>query len=193
MRAKSVDPRYFVELYRRESDPWKFATSAYERDKYAASLAVLQPRYQRVLEIGCSVGVFTRRLARRCERLLAIDPSPEAIAATRERCAHLRHVETQCGAVPDDFPCGTFDLVTFCEVGFYLEYDDLLETRERIVASLSNGGEVLLVHWTPPVNGHATSAAEVHDAFAQHSQLRRLAHRDAPTYVLDLFGKVKGT
>lgn len=193
MRAKSVDPGYFVELYRRESDPWKFATSAYERDKYAASLAVLRPRYERALEIGCSVGVFTRRLARRCTRLLAIDPSPEAVASTRRRCAHLLHVEAECGAVPDDFPDGTFDLVTFCEVGFYLELDDLLETRDRIIASLPCGGEVLLVHWTPPVNGHATTAAEVHDAFADHAQLRRLAHRGAPTYVLDLFGKLKGT
>ncbi len=193
MRAGSVDPGYFVELYRRESDPWKFATSAYERDKYAVSLSVLQPRYSSALEIGCSVGVFTRRLARRCGRLLAIDPSPDAVESTRNRCAHLSNVETRCGAVPDDFPESAFDLVTFCEVGFYLESGDLLETRNRIADCLSPGGEVLLVHWTPPVNGHALSTAEVHDAFAQHPLLRRRAHRDAPTYVLDLFAKVEGT
>ncbi len=193
MRAESVDPKYFIELYRRESDPWKFATSAYERDKYAVSLAVLRPRYHRALEIACSVGVFTRRLARRCERLLGIDPSPDAIESARRRCAHLRNVEMRCGAVPDDFPAGSFDLITLCEVGFYLARDDLIETRERIVASLPVGGETLLVHWTPPVKGHALTAAEVHDAFARHPQLHVLAHRDAPTYVLDLFRKVEGT
>ncbi len=192
MRTGSVDPSYFVELYRRESDPWKFATSAYERDKYAASLAVLQPHYGSALEIACSVGVFTRRLARRCGSLLAIDPSPEAVELARRRCAHLPNVKMQCGAVPDDFPSGTFDLVTFCEVGFYLACEDLIETRDRIVASLRAGGEALLVHWTPPVKGHAMSTVEVHDAFAQHPQMRMLAHRDAPTYILDLFGKLKG-
>jgi 2-polyprenyl-3-methyl-5-hydroxy-6-metoxy-1,4-benzoquinol methylase len=192
MRAGSIDPGYFVELYRRESDPWNFARSAYERDKYAASLAVLQPHYEQALEIACSVGVFTRRLARRCGRLLAIDPSPEAVESAQKRCSHLRNVTTRCGAVPDDFPAGSFDLVTFCEVGFYLAREDLLETRDRIVASLPPGGEVLLVHWTPPVNGHALSAFEVHEAFAQHPQLRTLAHRDALTYVLDLLGKLKG-
>lgn len=192
MRSGSVDPGYFIDLYRRESDPWNFATSAYERDKYAVTLAMLHPRYGDALEIACSVGVFTRRLARRCDRLLAIDPSPDAIAATRKRCAHLRNIDTRCGAVPVDFPGGKFDLVTFCEVGFYLGREDLLETRDRIVASLNDGGEVLLVHWTPPVQGHASSAAEVHAAFAQHPQLRSLAHRDAPTYVLDLFGKLTG-
>jgi 2-polyprenyl-3-methyl-5-hydroxy-6-metoxy-1,4-benzoquinol methylase len=193
MRAGSVDPGYFIDLYRRQSDPWNFATIAYERDKYAVSLSVLQPSYASALEIACSVGVFTRRLARRCRRLLAIDPSPEAVDSTRKRCAHLANVETSCGAVPDDFPRDTYDLVTFCEVGFYLAEDDLLETRDRIVAALSPGGEVLLVHWTPPVAGHALTAAEVHEAFAEHPLLRSRAHRNAPTYVLDLFAKVEGT
>ncbi|MBV8639084.1 MAG: class I SAM-dependent methyltransferase [Candidatus Eremiobacteraeota bacterium] len=192
MRAGSVDPGYFVDLYRRESDPWKFASSPYERDKYAASLAVLQPHYERALEIACSVGVFTRLLARRCGSLLAIDPSPEAVECARKRCAHLHGVTTRCGAVPDDYPEGMFDLVTFCEVGFYLVHDDLIETRDRIVASLRAGGQTLLVHWTPPVQGHAASAAEVHQAFALHPELRAVAHRDAPTYTLDLFGKVTG-
>lgn len=98
MREGSVDPGYFVSLYRAKSDPWHFATSAYERDKYAASLGVLQSRYSAALEVACSIGVVTRKLSRRCERLLALDPSPDALERARARCGHLRHVAFACGA-----------------------------------------------------------------------------------------------
>ena len=36
-----ADPGYFERLYARDPDPWRFATSEYERDKYAATLAAL--------------------------------------------------------------------------------------------------------------------------------------------------------
>jgi hypothetical protein len=65
-RTESIDRAYFDTLYAADPDPWRFATSAYERDKYAASLAALpDPAYGSVLEIGCSIGVFTRQLAGR--------------------------------------------------------------------------------------------------------------------------------
>lgn len=181
----SVGAEYFVDLYRRHADPWNFANSDYEREKYAESVAVLRPRYGAGCEIGCSIGVFTALLARRCERLVALDPSPEALARAAQRVP--RNVELRRGVVPHDFPRGTFDLVTFCEVGFYLGPNDLASTKERIVGALAPGGDVLLVHWTPRVEGHASSAFEVHGAFADDARLRRSVHRERETYVLDVF------
>lgn len=185
MERRSVDVAYFVELYRRESDPWNFEHSDYEREKYATSLGVLRERYERAYEIGCSIGVFTAQLAARCGSLLAMDPSPEALARASKRVP--ANVDLRCGCVPGDFPEGSFDLVTFCEVGFYLGATDLETTKDRIVNALAPNGDILLVHWTPPVRGHAVTAEDVHTAFAADARLRRRAHREHETYVLDLF------
>lgn len=188
MCRKSVDPNYFVELYRRERDPWNFENSAYEREKYEHSLSVLRDFYDSALEIACSIGVFTERLAARCRRLLAMDVSPEAVEIAKARCSHLSSVEFSVGGVPFDFPCERkFDLVTFCEVGFYLNSADLRATRDAIVRSLLPNAQVLLVHWTPRVRGHATTTEEVHEAFASVPRLRLISHHDAQTYRLDLF------
>src|SRR4051812_50160637 len=71
-RQSSIPARYFDELYAGERDPWEFETSAYEQAKYDATLAALpRPLYRRGLEIGCSIGVLTARLAGRCASLVA--------------------------------------------------------------------------------------------------------------------------
>ena len=75
------------------ADPWRFATSDYERAKYEATLAALPHEiYRDVLEIGCSIGVLTRQLAPRCEKLLALDVAAKALDQARARCADLAHV-----------------------------------------------------------------------------------------------------
>ena len=56
---------YFETLYAGNEDPWDFATSEYEAEKYARSIAALGPTYATAFEIGCSIGVFTERLATR--------------------------------------------------------------------------------------------------------------------------------
>ena len=88
--TRSLPPSYFEALYASDPDPWRFASSDYERDKYAATLAAL-PRqlYRSGLEVGCSIGVLTAMLASRCRRLLAVDvaddspgPGPRAMPGT---------------------------------------------------------------------------------------------------------------
>ena len=72
--ASSLPAAYFAALYQADADPWRFASSDYERRKYAATLAALPRRaYRREFEVGCSIGVLTSQLARRCEHLLAVD------------------------------------------------------------------------------------------------------------------------
>jgi hypothetical protein len=81
---RTLEPAYFDNVYAADSDPWKFASSAYERDKYAATLAAFpKPRYASAFEIGCSIGVLTSALAPRCDALLAVD----AAAARRAGAA----------------------------------------------------------------------------------------------------------
>jgi SAM-dependent methyltransferase len=140
---------YFEGLYAKEADPWRFETSAYEREKYDATLDALpRARYARGLEIGCSIGALTRRLAARCDRLLATDIAEEPLRAARLRSADAPWVEFGCSAAPGEWPEGTFDLILLSEVVYYLSRADADLLAERVVASLAFGGDLVLVHWT---------------------------------------------
>lgn len=148
-----MPPEYFEDLYQGTADPWDFATSDYERGKYAATLAALsQRRYWHALEVGCSIGVFTRLLSERCDRLTGVDASATAVEAARRRCGDLSHVDFARVAVPGAFPDGEFDLVVLSEVLYYLDEGDLAVLAQRCRAALAPAGEIVLVHWTGPTN-----------------------------------------
>ena len=148
-RARSLDPGYFEAMYRADADPWGFATSAYEHAKYDATLSALgDERAKRALEVGCAIGVLTARLAQHCDSLLSVDVSETALAAARERCAGLAHVELRRLSLPAETPAGGFDLVVLSEVAYYWDSDDLDRMGARLQAMVMPGGRVLLVHWT---------------------------------------------
>ncbi|SFK88106.1 class I SAM-dependent methyltransferase [Methylorubrum salsuginis] len=147
--AQTLPARYFVDLYASNPDPWRFTSSDYEREKYAATLRALpQPRYARALEVGCSIGVFTRQLADRCADLVALDIAPSAIEAARARCADHPRIEFVVGAVPTVWPEGRFDLIVLSEVLYFLDRDDLARLVAQVGRSLRPGGDCVLVHWT---------------------------------------------
>jgi hypothetical protein len=101
-RAESIDRGYFDAIYARDLDPWRFATSDYERAKYHASLAALgDRRFAAGLEIGCSIGVLTAQLAARCDRLVAVDVAEAALAEAR-RTVTAENVAFANVRVPDD-------------------------------------------------------------------------------------------
>ena len=188
-RTETIPVRYFDDLYTADADPWQFRTSPYERDKYAATLAMLdRPRYGSALEIGCSVGVFTRLLAPRCDRLLAIDGSEVALDAAREECRGLSQVTFRVATVPDAFPAGPFDLIVMAEVLYYLTAKDVARTADMARNALCPTGRILCCHWLGetdyPLTGDdavlALAAALGPDTFVQDTQ-----RHDA--YRLDFF------
>jgi SAM-dependent methyltransferase len=65
-------------------DAWELESSEFEQDRYAYLLGKISDRhYDRVLEIGCGSGCFTRLLAGVAERVVAIDIAPAAIERAR--------------------------------------------------------------------------------------------------------------
>lgn len=162
------DPGYFERLYERNPDPWQFATSDYERDKYAATVGVLPPgrRFKRCFEVGCSIGVLTRALAERCDALVGVDVSEVALEQARVRCADLPGVEIGFAAVPGTWPEGRFDLIVFSEVLYYLGIAGLHEAAAKSLACLEPGGCIVLVNWQGNTDG-ACSGAEAARLFIE--------------------------
>ncbi|WP_131193759.1 SAM-dependent methyltransferase [Lichenihabitans psoromatis] len=186
-RTETIKPDYFDRLYTSEPDPWGFRSSDYERRKYAATLAILErAHYADALEIGCSIGVFTRRLAARCSRLVAIDASQVALDTARSDCADLEHVDIQLGLVPADVPEGPFDLIVMSEVLYYLVADDVRRTAAACRRALAPGGEIVLCHWLGetdyPLTGEA--AAETFVTAASSWVISHHTSRE-PGYRLD--------
>lgn len=193
----SLTPDYFDTLYREDADPWKFETSGYEAEKYAATLAALpNDRYHSALEIGGSIGVLTTMLAQRCESLLSIDVSEIAQQKAIERCQSLSNVRFQLLQVPQAYPDGQFDLTVLSEVGYYWCWEDLHKAQRLMIEHLKPGGQLLLVHWTPYEDyyDNPLSGDQVHEAFLAlpSSQLRHLKGDRAEKYRLDLFERGNG-
>ena len=150
---ETLRPAYFDALYTADPDPWKFAASPYERDKYEITLeAMPKARYSSALEVGCSIGVLTRSLASRCGTLIAIDAAQAPLLEARRRCADLPGVRFEHMFVPDQWPDGAFELILLSEVVYYLSRDDVGRLAARVSNSLAKGGSVILVHWTGPTN-----------------------------------------
>ncbi len=185
--ANYTDPTYFDRLYTHDPDPWKFASSDYERDKYAATLAALPDRrFTRCYEVGCSIGVLTRQLATRCDAILGVDIAEPALVQARVRCADQPWVTFEQAVVPGDWPPGQFDLILFSEVLYYLGIEGLQDAARRTAACLSPGGVVVLVDWRGNTDG-ACTGEEAADLFiAATPGLRAEAPVRAEKYRIDV-------
>ena len=192
MPDTSLPTTYFDNVYRANDDPWAFATSPYERAKYEATLAALpNERYANAFEIGCSIGVLSQMLAQRCDRLLSVDASELPLRTARQRLAPYANVTVEQRSVPAQFPDGQYDLVLLSEVGYYLNLDDLRRTRQLMIDHLTEGGHLLLVHWTPFVPDYPLTGDQVHEEFravaGDGQPLTHLLNQRTDKYRLDLF------
>jgi SAM-dependent methyltransferase len=188
MSKRSRGVQHFERLYCGNPDPWSFTTSHYEQQKYEATLSALGTRrFQMALEVGCSIGVLTSRLAARCDKLMGVDFAPSAVAAARGRCARLPGVRIEQMQVPRQWPGGSFDLILFSEVLYFLGESDLMETCAEALRSLLPDGLILLVNYTgetdDPLDGD-TAALSFIEAAAPTLQV--VLERREPHYRLDL-------
>lgn len=159
---------FFEACYQASSDPWQFASSAYELARYDASIRALsQSKYRRGFEPGCSVGVLTARLAARVEHLIACDISETAVARAKERCRDLKHVEIHQRDAAVGPPEGTFDLIVFSELGYYFSIGTLQAIAQQLADRLEPGGEFLAVHWLGDSRDHRLRGDEVHEVLGR--------------------------
>jgi trans-aconitate methyltransferase len=141
-----------------EYDEWWFRTGRYDRGAelnaaWAADAVVVESalaafldaaRPRRALELACGTGLFTRLLAPRVARLLALDASPEVITINRARVA-ADHVEY---ALQDLFlwrPVRRHDLVF---MSFWLSHvpdDRFAGFWSNVRAALADGGTAYVI------------------------------------------------
>jgi SAM-dependent methyltransferase len=163
MTKDTTSEGFFEAKYAASGDPWKFATSSYERDRYASIFhALVGRRYARAFEPGCSIGILTRQLAQICDSVEAIDISPTAVAAAVQTCRDRSNVKVARGALPDVIPAGVFDLIVFSEIGYYFEPAVLSQIATRLVDRLTPRGVFLAAHWLGDSQDHLLSGDEVH-------------------------------
>ena len=188
----SLSSDYFDNVYQQNEDPWDFENSPYEQQKYEATLSALpNPVYKNVFEIGCSIGVLSEKLASRSKKLLAVDVADLALAKAKVRLKKFPQVQVEKMTVPQEFPEENFDLILLSEVGYYLSKNDLEKLAVLMIEHLDNGGQLLLVHWTPFVPDYPQTGDEVHNYFMdlclQKQHLQHLYHQREEKFRLDLF------
>jgi len=159
----TTSQEFFEVKYQQNADPWAFAYSDYELERYQATTAALTDRrYQRAFEPGCSIGVLTRLLSTICDQVEAMDIAPSAVSGARERCKDLDNVVVVCGALPEVIPEGSFDLIVLSEIGYYFYEEQLRNLAHDLVERLSLRGVLLAVHWLGSSDDHLLHGDQVH-------------------------------
>lgn len=186
MTAMSLQPGYFDKLYAENPDPWRMETSAYEEAKYIATLAALpRARYTHAIEIGCSVGVLTARLAERCDELLGIDVAQAALDRAAQRCRGLP-VRFERSTLPDTAPVGRFDLIVLSEVLYYFDSAGVGRLAAAVKGMAAPDADILLVHWLGETPDYPLTGEEAVAAFEAAGSWHIMKRARTPDYRLDL-------
>ncbi len=168
MNKEKSSKEFFEAKYQKSTDPWAFGTSEYEQSRYSSIMEWLTGwHFKRGFEPGCSIGVLTARLAAICQRLDAMDISPTAVTRASERCRLFPNVSIVQGAIPDDMPDATFDLIVFSEIGYYFREDQLSNLLIQLVSRLEPNGVFIAAHWLGESADHELNGADVHRVLRQ--------------------------
>jgi LmbE family N-acetylglucosaminyl deacetylase/SAM-dependent methyltransferase len=178
-------------LHLEDPDPWGVDRRWYEERKRDLVMAML-PRRElgAVLDVGCSTGALTARLAERATRVTALDASPAAVAAARARLARPiaeGSVRVDVAEVPREWPAGRVEVAVLSEVGYFLSPRCLRDLAGRLQDSLDPSGTLVLCHWRHPIDGWPLDGPRVHELFESwwpHPVQGRYIDRDVEVLVL---------
>jgi predicted TPR repeat methyltransferase len=182
---------YFDDKYAESADPWQLEARWYERRKYAITLALLpHPRFRHAFEPGCSIGVLTEHLSRRCDHVTATDVAAAALDAADRRLVEAgsrERVTLLQSSLNGAWPATQFDLVVLSEIGYYLEAAELRAVLDREVARLASGTVVVAAHWRHRVDDYPITGDRANEIIGATPGLHHLGgYRDADV-VIEVF------
>ena len=179
----------FDALFAGDPDPWNFKTSSYEREKRAHTIDALDGKhFRKGLEIGCATGVLTRNLAEICDQIIGIDVSERALSIAKDELHGCRNIDLFQGEIPRDWPAGSFDLIVFSEVLYFLNAPEIRTSSKFANRSLLSNGFVLLINWIGP-NDLPLDGHEVVHLFTEACKWERDCVMIAPQFRIDRFRK----
>jgi 2-polyprenyl-3-methyl-5-hydroxy-6-metoxy-1,4-benzoquinol methylase len=168
----------FERLYLEYPDPWDFKTRDYEYDKYRATLeCVLKWRRSTecALEIGCSIGIFSKMLAPHFTRCAAIDLSSEALeAALKLNCAQ-KNIQFARGDMRSLNLRQRFDVIICAEVLYYVFQKDAEGVVRNLDQHLTSNGIIVSVSGIP---SHGPEVIHVDDWEQKLSSFLGVIHKD---------------
>jgi SAM-dependent methyltransferase len=182
-------------VYAADPDPWAAASTrySYQGRKYEMLLSLLPPgRFQRVLDLGCGLGLLSRHLAARADVVIGIDIAPSAVARARALHAdqpNLRFEVHDLLALPSSFD-RSFDLVVVADVLYYLfPLDDarLKAIAMGVANLLTPGGMCMLVnHYFFQFDRKSCQTRRIHDAFIWSPDFHLQSEHRRPFYLVTL-------
>lgn len=175
-------------------DHWQYGSDPYELQKYEQTLSLV-PRghYQRALEIGCSEGAFTRRVATLADEVLGLDIVPVALERARAICADLPNVRFRQFDLEREQLDQRFDLIFCAEVLYYVRWTRLVPTTRKITRWLRPGGYLIAVHVRSEIAaewGFGPKGAQLTHRLLERPGLRRLQDQREDKYTLTLYQRV---
>jgi len=163
----------FERLYLESPDPWNYRSSPYERQKYERVLACAlkwRSASDSALEVGCSIGVFSRMLAGHFDRVTAVDVSREALAAA----TRYNHIAKNVGFMHRDLRSldtdDQYDVIVCAEVLYYIVEKDVEIVCRQLDKYLSARGIILLVTGVSTAQSNPSYFDGWADIFAAHFQ-----------------------
>lgn len=189
--GSSMPGEWFDAFYARNEDPWGFETRWYERRKRDILMSSFPASsLGEVLEIGCSTGLVTQRLAARADHIVAVDPVRSALDAARARLPDDARVTFVHGQVPRDWPKGRFDTVVLSEVGYYLSRADLASVIELAMDSLREDGCLVACHWRHHVTDYPQTGDDVHAALRAVPGWEALVRHEEADFLLEVYVRI---
>ena len=161
-------------LYAASDDPWNTCSSPYEQGKFAQTIACLPcPRYKLGLEVGCGVGALSVKLARRCDMLIAMDCTDQAVRTALVQ-NDLTNVSFVMGEAPRDWPDHPPDLVILSEVLYFMTDAESAGLALRLAHDCAAQCHVVLVNWlgdTGKIGGAAAAQRLIAQVAASHDHV----------------------
>jgi len=186
LRDQHGSEKAFDLLYQLRRDPWgvEMCRRGYQSRKYDALMRTLpERRYRRALDVGCGLGMLTRRLAARADEVLGVDLSRVAVQQAQARSrgyANVRHEQADLLAL-DPSLNGLFDLVLAADTLYYISplTDDRLDRAVRRITRLLRPGGICLLanHFFFRFDPDSRTTARIHSAFRRHQPLALLSER----------------
>lgn len=106
-------------------------------------LEQLPPHCVSILEIGCGTGMFSRFLAKRADRVMAIDLSPKMIEVAKQRSEGYVNIDFQVADILEwEFPVEQFDAIMSIATFHHLPLESLLSSLK---VALKPGGKLVIL------------------------------------------------